>query len=418
MRNTFRAIAVASAMCPALVMADGADLTIIGTIIPTSCTPSFAGGNTVNLGDIPAASLNRDRQTELTNHNVTLSVSCSASAPIAIKVHDNQAHTQLPGIVVDGSDWAMYIYGIGEVAGTKIGGYGLRFGTPTVDGETSVVMYKQGADANWYSPSPATLVGKNYESNLRYSWGRTPAARSPVDTDMNTFARNIITSSLLLCLWGGGTVRAAGMVPETPVVVLDEAVGETAINVFNSEPHPALLHTSIEDVPQDTEPLLLLTPPVTRVEPGATQRVRFILRSAEPLKTERLKRVVFEGISPQDSTGKAQVSLSVRQNIPAILRPAKLPVDREPWKHLLWSRQGAEVQVRNPSPYVVRLGHAVMLLPGQQEMDLGRTYVLPGETLTLSGTAAPAYSATQVRLYPVTTYGFAIAHHDAPLVAD
>lgn len=235
---------------------------------------------------------------------------------------------------------------------------------------------------------------------------------------MNAFVRNTITSALLVGLWLPGPVLAAGMVPETPVMVLDEGLGEAGINVFNSEAHPALLHTSIEDVPQDTESLLLLTPPVARVEPGATQRVRFILRSAEPLKTERLKRVVFEGIAPQDSTGKAQVSLSVRQNIPAILRPANLPVDREPWKHLLWSRQGDQVQVRNPSPYVVRLGHSVTLLPGLQAMDLGRTYVLPGETLTLSRLAKPDQAQTQIRLFPVTTYGFAIAHYDAPLVLD
>ncbi|WP_339528166.1 fimbria/pilus periplasmic chaperone, partial [Pseudomonas sp. EL_65y_Pfl2_R96] len=109
---------------------------------------------------------------------------------------------------------------------------------------------------------------------------------------MNAFVRNTIASMLLVSLWGPDPVRAAGMVPETPVVVLDEGVGEAGINVLNSESHPALLHTSIEDVPQDTESLLLLTPPVARVEPGTTQRVRFILRSAEPLQTERLKRVV------------------------------------------------------------------------------------------------------------------------------
>lgn len=191
MNKTFRAIAVASALCPALVMAEATDLTITGTIIPTSCTPAFSGGNSVDLGDIPAASLNRERQTELTSRNVTLSVSCSASAPMAIKVHDNQADTRLPGIVVDGIDWAMYIYGIGEVAGTKIGGYGLRFGTPTVDGQTSIVMYKQGADANWEVPAPHTLVGKNSELNLRYSWGRSVGA-GPLPGVLHTFPMTLV----------------------------------------------------------------------------------------------------------------------------------------------------------------------------------------------------------------------------------
>ncbi|AXJ07708.1 hypothetical protein CFN16_27300 [Pseudomonas fluorescens] len=192
MRKTFRAIAVASALCPALAMADGADLTIIGTIIPTSCTPAFTGGNTVDLGNISAAALNRDSQTELTNHNVTLNVSCSASAPMAIKVHDNQAHTHLQGIVIDGTDWALYIYGIGEVAGTKIGGYGLRYGTPTVDGKPSMIMYKQGGMTNWDSPDTATLVGKNADGgNLRYSWGGSLAA-GPTPGVVHTFPMTLV----------------------------------------------------------------------------------------------------------------------------------------------------------------------------------------------------------------------------------
>lgn len=192
MRKTFRAIAVASALSPAWVMANSADLTITGTIIPTSCTPAFAGGNTVDLGEIPAGSLNRDRQTELQNRNITLSVSCSAAAPMAIKVHDNQSHTQRPGIVIDGYDWAMYIYGIGEVAGAKIGGYGLRFGTPTVDGQPSMVMYKQGDMANWDTPETATLVGKNTEGgNLRYSWGASLAA-GPTPGIVHTFPMTLV----------------------------------------------------------------------------------------------------------------------------------------------------------------------------------------------------------------------------------
>jgi len=192
MRKTLRAIAVASALCPTLAMADGADLTITGTIIPTSCTPSFADGNTVELGDIPAGSLNRDRQTELQNRNVTLSIRCSANAPMAIKVHDNQAHTQLPGIVVDGTDWAMYIYGIGQVAGAKIGGYGLRYGIPTVDGKPSMIMYKQGGMANWDTPDTATLVGKNaVGGNLRYSWGGSLAA-GPTPGVVHTFPMTLV----------------------------------------------------------------------------------------------------------------------------------------------------------------------------------------------------------------------------------
>jgi len=206
---------------------------------------------------------------------------------------------------------------------------------------------------------------------------------------------------------------AVGMVPEVPVLLVDEAIGEATINVRNTDDQPALLYTVIEDIPQDSEHLLVVTQPVARVEAGATQQLRFILQSAKPLETERLKRVIFEGILPAETGGQAQVKLGVRQNIPVILRPAHLPVEREPWKRLTWSLQGGKVQVKNASPYVVRLAKSVSIMPLGIPLDLPRTYVLPGEELVLTGVVV--VGAT-VRLSPASTYGFAVGSYDAPLV--
>jgi P pilus assembly chaperone PapD len=208
------------------------------------------------------------------------------------------------------------------------------------------------------------------------------------------------------------SLHAAGMVPETPVVVIDQALGEAMLNVRNSDELPALLYSSIEHIAEDDEPLLVLNPPVARVEPGKSQQVRFIMTSTKPLETERLKRVVFEGIKPRQEVNGAHVSLGVRQNIPVILRPANLPVDRMPWKQLVWSVAGNQIKVSNPSPYVVRLAKSANLIPGGATLDLGRTYVLPGEVLTL---AASSTLGTHVRLFPATTYGFAVDSYDAPL---
>ncbi|MBV4485935.1 fimbria/pilus periplasmic chaperone [Pseudomonas sp. SWRI153] len=206
--------------------------------------------------------------------------------------------------------------------------------------------------------------------------------------------------------------HAAGMVPETPVVVVDQASGEATVNVRNTDARPALLYSTIEHIREDTAPLLLLSPPVARVEPGKSQQVRFILRDVEPLKTERLQRVVFEGISPRQEGSGAQVHLTVRQNIPVIVRPANLAIDRTPWKRLVWSVAGKQVRVSNPSPYVVRLSKAVNLIPGGVTLDLQRTYILPGEVLLLT---TPSTLASHVRLFPATTYGFAVDSYDAPL---
>lgn len=230
------------------------------------------------------------------------------------------------------------------------------------------------------------------------------------------FVRNcsLWTSAMAaLCLpFIGLGAQAAGMVPETPVVIVDQGIGEATLNVRNTDDQPALLYSAVLDLPEDKEPLLLVNPPVARLEPGQSQQVRFILHSAAVLQTERLKRVVFEGIKARPAASGAQISMGVRQNIPVIIRPAGLPTERMPWKRLVWSARTGEISVSNPSPYVVRLARSVSLIPGGATLDIGRTYILPGETLAF---ATPSSLGTHVRLFPATTYGFAAGSHDARL---
>lgn len=218
-----------------------------------------------------------------------------------------------------------------------------------------------------------------------------------------------------LCLFST-TALASGAVPDSSVVIVEGADGEGSINVKNTDPYPVLLLTQLENIPEDSESLLTVTPPAARVEPGKSQSVRFLLTSKEPLKTERLKRVTFEGVPPQQK-GKSEVRMTVRQNLPLIIRPAGLARDETPWKHLVWQLAGKVLTVSNPSPYVVRLGQGVQTLPGNSAWSLPNSYVLPGQTLTLkqNGNKAPG-SDTQVRISPATTWGFSVDHYDAPLV--
>lgn len=209
--------------------------------------------------------------------------------------------------------------------------------------------------------------------------------------------------------------HAAGMVPQTPVLVVDEGIGEATMNVRNTETRPALLHTTVENIEPHDQLLLLFSPPIARVEAGAVQQVRFMLQSAEPLQTEHLKRVIFEGINPVAGVDGARVNLGVRQNLPVILRPAGLPVEREPWKRLSWSATAEGLLVSNPSPYVVRLAKAIVPLPGTQAVDLPRTWILPGEHLSVGLPMSVTVRAMEVRIFPATTYGFAVGHFDAPV---
>ena len=169
-----------------------------------------------------------------------------------------------------------------------------------------------------------------------------------------------------------GSAVADGMLPETTVVVLYEEQGEATINIKNTDAAPALLHSVVQNVPEDVEPLLIVTPPITRVEAGETQLVRFISTLKEPLKTQRLKRVSFEGIPQARTAGGATIGITLRQNLPLILHPQGLPVHHTPWELLTWRRAGERLTVHNDSAYVVRLASELLLLPQRGAATLPR----------------------------------------------
>lgn len=195
MKKLFISATVVASLLPVFAFAESASLTVSGTIIPTACTPSFAGGSVVDLGKISAADLNATTQTELELKNITLSMNCNGQVPVAVKVHDNQAATQLQGITIDGRAESMYIYGMGAASGVKIGGYGLRHGTPTVDSAAMALMFQQGGGIGgptWNQPT-STLVGKDASSGgyLHYSWGRS-IAEGPSNGRIHTLPMTLV----------------------------------------------------------------------------------------------------------------------------------------------------------------------------------------------------------------------------------
>ncbi|MFJ3462010.1 fimbria/pilus chaperone family protein [Achromobacter spanius] len=212
----------------------------------------------------------------------------------------------------------------------------------------------------------------------------------------------------------GLNAAAAGMQPETSVVILNEADDETSINVKNTDNLASLLYSTIEDIAEDKETLAIVTPPVARVEPGETQLVRVIRQPGAPSTTQRLKRIVFEGIPMRpDADGRSTVGVTVRQNLPLIIHPKGLERNREPWKLLKWDISGDTLKVVNDSPYVVRMAQELKLKPSGQVISLPKAYVLPGETLSMPVKGSRGDKI--VTSHPATVYGYAVGAYDAPL---
>ncbi len=79
-----------------------------------------------------------------------------------------------------------------------------------------------------------------------------------------------------------------------------------------------------------------------------------------------------------------------------------------------WSRNGQTINVKNPSPYVVRLAQNITFLPSGAKARL-KTYILPGETLNVS-IKTPLAADTSVRFYPASRYGIEVPSFTSPLV--
>lgn len=205
--------------------------------------------------------------------------------------------------------------------------------------------------------------------------------------------------------------RASGVLPESSAVIINEAQHGGSINVKNTENVAVLLYSKIVELPDDLSPRLIVTQPVARLEPGQSQRVRFVLNTDAPLQSEHIKRVYFEGVTEQ-TTDNSQVSVSIRQDLPVIIVPKGLSTNREMWSELKWSVDSNGLKVSNTGRHVVRLAPQIKLLPAGNTLSLRKSYILPGETLRVS---TRLHGQHQVEFSPVTRYGFAVGLQQAEL---
>ncbi|MGL4859180.1 MAG: fimbria/pilus chaperone family protein [Enterobacteriaceae bacterium] len=212
--------------------------------------------------------------------------------------------------------------------------------------------------------------------------------------------------------------HAAGIVPTSSLVIVEEDEKEGSITVTNTDADPSLLFVTIENLPEDQENLLIVTPPVIRVESRSQQLVRFLLSSQKPLTTERLRRVTFEGIPAVKSQDSGKIQITYQQNLPVLIRPKGLARETEPWTHLQWSLKGNQaVELSNNSPYVVRFSsNQATLLPGKIGVTLPKFYILPGEKLTARpNKGANTLGASEIKISPATSYGYRTDEYIAKL---
>lgn len=202
------------------------------------------------------------------------------------------------------------------------------------------------------------------------------------------------------------------MRPASSMVLIQEAAQGGSLNVTNTSEVDALLYVKLYDLPDDRGPQLLVTQPVMRLAAGETQRVRFLLNARAALTREHLKRVIVEGI-PLVPIAADRVAVNLRQDLPVIIHPAALPMLADPWKLLRCRRVNDDLQIENSGRYVVRLAQSITLLPGQKKVTLDKSYLLPGEVVTLAGQGSA--ETRQLEIQSLSKYGYVAGKFRLPV---
>ena len=108
-----------------VMAASSVDLSVVGKITPTACTPSFPGSNVVDYGKISAQDLKPRETTPLPDATLKLRVDCAATALIAVKATDNRLGTGYNKSIP--SQPLLSGFGLGLASNdAKIGGYMLK----------------------------------------------------------------------------------------------------------------------------------------------------------------------------------------------------------------------------------------------------------------------------------------------------
>lgn len=184
---------------------------------------------------------------------------------------------------------------------------------------------------------------------------------------MKTFAR--VAGALALVIGGVGSAQASIQINGTRVIYPAEQ-REASLSMVNNTGEPILLQSWVDegnpkDSPETTKAPFLLTPPMTRVDPGKGQTLRIMFTGANvPQDRESVfyLNVLEIPTKPKAKDGEANnfVQFAIRSRLKIFYRPKGLPgnafdaVEKASWR-VEKTANGYVAECNNPTPYFISL---------------------------------------------------------------
>ncbi|HGN1329720.1 TPA: fimbria/pilus chaperone family protein [Proteus mirabilis] len=191
---------------------------------------------------------------------------------------------------------------------------------------------------------------------------------------------------------------------ETMTVILDSEEPRKIFNVKNTGSEPILLSTKVSDLDKQHEIAknIIITPPITRIEPDQSQNINFILKDGIKFDDEQILKASFQGI------GVAKVNstkMPIRQDIAMLIIPKGLTIEREPWKNLEVKQVNNQLILKNNGKQVIRMAPAFNALPSNNGYSIGQFYIRPQEEIKVD----VKEKLTEIKISPLSRYGFKLA---------
>ncbi|EOY5726762.1 TPA: molecular chaperone [Enterobacter bugandensis] len=168
----------------------------------------------------------------------------------------------------------------------------------------------------------------------------------------------------------------AGVIIGGTRVIFDGGKKEASISVNNADTAPYLIQSWV-DMPEGNanKAPFIVTPPLYRLNGGQQNIERILLSGSLPQDKESLFWLNIKAI-PSASKQANSLQIAVKTRIKLIYRPTSLKAStpEEQANKLTWSRSGNNLQVTNPTPYVINFNE--ISVGGKKLEDV--SWVAPG----------------------------------------
>ncbi|MBE3177062.1 molecular chaperone [Enterobacter cloacae complex sp. P3B] len=214
---------------------------------------------------------------------------------------------------------------------------------------------------------------------------------------------NFLSKTLIAWAVISASVSAAnaGVIIGGTRVVYDGNKKEASIDVNNPDKTPYLIQSWVETLNGGAEKApFIITPPLYRLDGGQQNIERVVVTGNLPQDKESLYWLNIKAI-PSAPKKDNTLQIAIKTRIKLIYRPAGLKSQQpqELSHQLTWRRNGNQLQVTNPTSYVINFNE--ISLGGKKIENV--SYVLPGESMNF--TLPAGANSTSVNYKVINDYG-------------